>query len=58
MPRMDMRVRHYCVNGWSAVAAWHGVRLSEIAGTVGVDPRASYWALYNIVTNAMDGVKM
>ena len=42
MPRMDMRVRHYCVNGWSAVAAWHGVRLSEIARTVGADPRAPY----------------
>src|SRR6516165_2557049 len=30
MPRTDIRIRHYCVEGWSAVASWHGVRLSEI----------------------------
>jgi DMSO/TMAO reductase YedYZ molybdopterin-dependent catalytic subunit len=42
MPRIDMRVRHHCVEGWSAVAAWHGLRLSELAGAVGVDPRVRY----------------
>src|SRR5262249_60816638 len=31
MPRTDLRVRHHCVEGWSAVAAWHGVRVREIA---------------------------
>jgi len=24
MARTDIRVRHYCVEGWSAVASWHG----------------------------------
>jgi DMSO/TMAO reductase YedYZ molybdopterin-dependent catalytic subunit len=42
MPRTEMRVRHHCVEGWSAVAAWHGLRLSELARTVGVDPRVRY----------------
>jgi DMSO/TMAO reductase YedYZ molybdopterin-dependent catalytic subunit len=42
MPRTDMRVRHHCVEGWSAVAAWHGLRLSELASAVGVDPRVRY----------------
>jgi DMSO/TMAO reductase YedYZ molybdopterin-dependent catalytic subunit len=42
MPRTDMRVRHHCVEGWSAVAAWHGLRLSELARAVGVDPRVKY----------------
>jgi DMSO/TMAO reductase YedYZ molybdopterin-dependent catalytic subunit len=42
MPRTEMRVRHHCVEGWSAVAAWSGVRLSEIAKVVGVDPKAKY----------------
>ena len=37
-----MRVRHHCVEGWSAVAAWHGVRLRDVAGLVGADPRAPY----------------
>jgi DMSO/TMAO reductase YedYZ molybdopterin-dependent catalytic subunit len=31
MPRTVMRVQHHCVEGWSAVASWHGVRLSEVA---------------------------
>ena len=42
MPRTEMRIRHHCVEGWSAVAAWTGVRVSEIARIVGVDPRAQY----------------
>ena len=42
MTRTDMRVRHHCVEGWSAVAAWHGVRLRDMAEVVGADPRAPY----------------
>lgn len=42
LPRTEMRVRHHCVEGWSAVASWHGVRVSEIAKLVGVDLRAKY----------------
>ncbi len=42
LPRIRTRVRHHCVEGWSAVASWDGVRLSEIARAVGVDPRARY----------------
>jgi DMSO/TMAO reductase YedYZ molybdopterin-dependent catalytic subunit len=42
MPRTDMRVRHHCVEGWSAVAAWYGLRLSELARAVGIDPQVRY----------------
>jgi DMSO/TMAO reductase YedYZ molybdopterin-dependent catalytic subunit len=42
MPATGMRVRLYCVNGWSVVAAWRGVRLSEIAKLAGLDPRVKY----------------
>jgi len=42
MPRTAMRVRHHCVEGWSAVAAWHGLRLSELARAVGIDRRVRY----------------
>ena len=42
LPRTDMRVRHYCVEGWSAVASWHGVRLHDLAQVVGADPRVPY----------------
>jgi len=42
MPSTRLRVRHHCVEGWSAVAAWEGVRLSEIARLAGADRRARY----------------
>ncbi|HJU29601.1 MAG TPA: molybdopterin-dependent oxidoreductase [Candidatus Binataceae bacterium] len=42
MPRTEMRVRHHCVEGWSAVASWQGVRLSEVAKLVRPDPRVRY----------------
>jgi DMSO/TMAO reductase YedYZ molybdopterin-dependent catalytic subunit len=42
MPSTAMRVRHHCVEGWSAVAQWQGVRLSEIAKLVRPDPRVGY----------------
>jgi DMSO/TMAO reductase YedYZ molybdopterin-dependent catalytic subunit len=42
MPRTDLRVRHHCVEGWSAVASWHGVRLRDLAELVGADERAPY----------------
>jgi len=42
LPRTRTRVRHHCVEGWTAVAAWDGVRLAEIARLAGADPRARY----------------
>jgi DMSO/TMAO reductase YedYZ molybdopterin-dependent catalytic subunit len=42
LPRTEMRVQHHCVEGWSAVASWHGVRVSEIARLVRASPQAKY----------------
>jgi DMSO/TMAO reductase YedYZ molybdopterin-dependent catalytic subunit len=42
MPQTGMRIRHYCVEGWSAVAEWHGVQLREIAKMVGASSDARY----------------
>ena len=42
MPQTGMRIRHYCVEGWSAVAEWHGVQLREIARVVGASSEAKY----------------
>ena len=36
------RVNHYCVEGWTAVADWWGVRVSELARLAGVMPDAKY----------------
>ena len=42
MPAVEMRVRHHCVEGWSAVAAWRGVRVADLARLVGAQPSARY----------------
>jgi DMSO/TMAO reductase YedYZ molybdopterin-dependent catalytic subunit len=42
LPRTELRVRHYCVEGWSAVASWHGVRLKTLLDVVGLRPRAPF----------------
>src|SRR5262245_35867882 len=42
MTRTDVRVRHHCVEGWSAVASWHGVRLGDLAEIVGAEASAPY----------------
>lgn len=42
LPRTDVRLRHHCVEGWSAVSSWHGVRMSEIARLAGADGRAAF----------------
>jgi DMSO/TMAO reductase YedYZ molybdopterin-dependent catalytic subunit len=34
--------RHDCVEGWSAIGKWHGVRLSHVLDKVGVKPDARY----------------
>jgi DMSO/TMAO reductase YedYZ molybdopterin-dependent catalytic subunit len=36
------RVNHYCVEGWTAVADWWGVRVSELARLADVSPDAKY----------------
>ena len=42
MPRVTLRLRHYCIEGWTAVAAWTGVRLAEIARVAGADTAAGF----------------
>jgi DMSO/TMAO reductase YedYZ molybdopterin-dependent catalytic subunit len=42
LPRTRVRVRHHCVEGWTAVSGWDGVRLSEIADLVKPDPRVRF----------------
>ena len=31
MPRVSYTVKHHCVEGWSAIASWHGVPLTAVA---------------------------
>ena len=42
LPSRQQRVNHYCVEGWTAVAEWRGVRVSELARLAGITPDAGY----------------
>ena len=42
MPVTDVRVRHYCVEGWSAVSSWRGVGVRDLARAVGAHRDARY----------------
>jgi DMSO/TMAO reductase YedYZ molybdopterin-dependent catalytic subunit len=42
LKRTTQKVNHYCVEGWTAVAVWSGVRLSEIARLAEITPDANY----------------
>jgi len=42
LPRTHQRVNHYCVEGWTAVEQWTGVRFSDLAALVGAHRGAKY----------------
>jgi hypothetical protein len=42
MPQTDEITRHDCVEGWSAIAKWSGVRLADILAIVGPRKDARY----------------
>lgn len=49
LPSRTQITRHDCVEGWSAIAKWKGVPLSEIMRLVGPQPQAQY-----VVFHCMD----
>jgi len=42
LPQETQITRHICVEGWSAIGKWSGVRLAEFLRRVGADTRAKY----------------
>jgi DMSO/TMAO reductase YedYZ molybdopterin-dependent catalytic subunit len=42
LPRVANRVNHYCVEGWTAVETWTGVKMSDLAKLVQADPKARF----------------
>lgn len=42
LPRVTQITRHICIEGWSAVGKWSGVRFSEFLDRVGADRQAKY----------------
>jgi DMSO/TMAO reductase YedYZ molybdopterin-dependent catalytic subunit len=42
LPTRTQITRHDCVEGWSAIGKWHGVRLSRVIDHAGLSTRANY----------------
>lgn len=42
MPARTQITRHDCVEGWSAIGKWHGVRLSHLLDAAGLKQEAQY----------------
>jgi DMSO/TMAO reductase YedYZ molybdopterin-dependent catalytic subunit len=42
LPRVTQITRHICIEGWSAIGQWSGVRFSEFLARIGADTRARY----------------
>ncbi len=42
LPRVTQVTRHICIEGWSAIGKWSGVRFSEFLARVGADTKAPY----------------
>jgi DMSO/TMAO reductase YedYZ molybdopterin-dependent catalytic subunit len=42
LPEVSQITRHVCVEGWSAIGSWQGVRLSDFLKMIGADLNAKY----------------
>jgi DMSO/TMAO reductase YedYZ molybdopterin-dependent catalytic subunit len=42
LPQVSQVTRHICVEGWSAIGKWSGVRFSDFLARVGADTTAKY----------------
>ena len=42
LPEVSQITRHVCVEGWSAIGSWQGVRLSDFLKRIGADTTAKY----------------
>jgi DMSO/TMAO reductase YedYZ molybdopterin-dependent catalytic subunit len=42
LPEVSQITRHVCVEGWSAIGSWQGIRLSDFLKQIGADTTAKY----------------
>ena len=52
MPKSEQTTQHYCIQGWSGIAKWSGVRVSEIMQIVRPKPEVRYVVFYSFAHGA------
>ena len=55
MPRVTYTVKHHCVEGWSAIATWHGTPVSAIVARCQPLPAAKYLMLRSFDSDYSNG---
>jgi len=55
MPRVTYTVKHHCVEGWTAIATWHGVPVSAIVARCQPLPAARYIRFASFDSNYFNG---
>ncbi len=55
LPRATYTVKHHCVEGWSAIATWHGVPVSTIAALCRPFPAARYLDFHSFDADYSNG---
>ena len=55
MPRTSYTVQHHCVEGWTAIATWHGVPLSAIVERCRPLPAARYISFLSFDSDYSNG---
>ncbi|HEX7323458.1 MAG TPA: molybdopterin-dependent oxidoreductase [Mycobacterium sp.] len=54
MPKHEQITQHYCIQGWSGVAKWGGVRMSDILERVRPLPSARWVVFYSMADAGAD----
>jgi DMSO/TMAO reductase YedYZ molybdopterin-dependent catalytic subunit len=57
LPVTSQVVKHNCIQGWSAVAEWTGVSVSELLRLAGPLPAARYVAIWSVQNPASNGCR-
>ncbi|MGH3598029.1 MAG: molybdopterin-dependent oxidoreductase [Mycobacterium sp.] len=52
LPKHEQITQHYCIQGWSGVARWGGVRMSDILDIVRPQPAAHWVVFYSFAYGA------
>ncbi len=55
MPKHDQITQHYCIQGWSGIAKWAGVRMSELLDIVEPLPTARWVVFYSMADGSEPG---
>lgn len=47
LPRQEQTTLHHCIQGWTSIGRWGGVRVSDLLARSGIRPEARYLAFHS-----------